>query len=116
MYLVTSTCLCSELISVTYEDNLGGTHEASANLEEISSDAVTLLLDGCAKRGRRLSFVTQGQQLSGVVESCTWEPELGYFVAVRLDESCRWSDAQFTPEHMLCVNKPRDRAPRANAA
>lgn len=116
MYFATSTCLCSELISATYEDNLGRTHETSANLEEISSDAVTLLLDGCTKRGRRLSFVAQGHTLSGVVESCAWEPELGYFVTVRLDDSSRWSAAQFTPEHMLCLSMPQSKAPRANAA
>jgi len=116
MFGANSTCLCSELVRLTYQDNLGKTHETTGNLEEISKDQATLLFDGFTQRGRRVWFVAQGHTLSGVVDSCSWEPLLGCFATVRLDESCRWSQAQFQPEHLLCLPQPRHRPTRATAA
>ena len=110
MSRTTSTYLCSELVRVSYQDNFGATHETWGNLEEISSDTATILFDGWARRGSRISLIAQGHPLQGVVQSLTWDAVLGSFAVIRLDESCRWSEERFAPQHMLFVPGPELRA------
>jgi hypothetical protein len=99
--------LCSELVTVMYQDNFHGVHEAVANLEEISSTEATLLVDEGLEPGQPVSFRARGHDLQGVVESSSFDHDLGWFVQVELDSTSPWSALMFVPEHFLALFEPR---------
>ena len=90
--------LCSELVSVSWHDTA-----RCGNLEEIGEWTALLLLDDPVPRGAKIRIQCQAHQLCGSVETCTSEPPLGFFVAVRLDPDSRWSEKWFTPQHYLAL-------------
>jgi hypothetical protein len=94
--------LCSELVSVLYEDRQRQIHQTTANLEDISSGSAELLLfDNILQPGLPISFCAKDHDLYGVVQSCEQDPILGWFARIRLDKSSRWSCRKFIPEHFL---------------
>jgi hypothetical protein len=94
--------LCSELVSVLYEDRQKSVHQTTANLEDISANSAELLLfDNILQPGLAISFCAKDHDLYGVVESCEQDPVLGWFARIRLDKSSRWSGRKFIPEHFL---------------
>jgi len=95
--------LCSELVSVLYEDHAGHTHQAVANLEEISSTEAILLTEEQPPSGLPISFCAKQHDLYGVVESSELHPELGWFVKVKLAGSSRWHGRMFVPEHFIAL-------------
>jgi hypothetical protein len=97
--------LCSELVSVLYEDRSRRTRETVGNLEEISSDSAVLCLEESVQRGRAISFRVKNHDLYGIVDTCVSDAKLGFFVTVALDKSSRWSEKWFTPEHLLSLWK-----------
>ena len=97
--------LCSELVSVLYEDRSRKTRQATANLEEISKTSAVLCLEERVQRGTAISFRCRHHDLYGIVESCVAHPQLGFFVTVTLDKSSQWSEKWFTPEHLLSLWK-----------
>jgi hypothetical protein len=97
--------LCSELVSVLYEDRFRQTRQTVGNLEEISSNSAVLCVEESLQRGRAVSFHVKNHDLYGIVDSCVRDPHLGYFVTVALDKSSRWSEKWFTPEHLLSLWK-----------
>jgi hypothetical protein len=97
--------LCSEVVSVLYEDRSRKTRQTTANLEEISTNSALLCLEESVQRGRAISFRVKNHDLYGIVESCVADPLLGYFVTVALDKSSQWSEKWFTPEHLLSLWK-----------
>lgn len=97
--------LCSELVSVLYEDRSRQTRQTVGNLEEIASESAVLCLEESVQRGRAISFRVKNHDLYGIVDSCVSDPQLGYFVTVALDKSSRWSEKWFTPEHLLSLWK-----------
>jgi hypothetical protein len=48
--------------------------------------------------------------MDGMVESCSLDRPLGYFVKVKLARPS-WSEQEFTPKHMLRIDEP---APKLN--
>ena len=96
--------LCSELVSVLYEDHQKNVHQTTANLEDISSNSAELLLfDNILQPGTAISLCAKDHDLYGVVQSCEQDPILGWFARVRLDQSSRWSGRKFIPEHFLPI-------------
>jgi len=94
--------LCSELVSVLYEDRDRNVHQTTANLEDISSGSAELLLfDNILRPGLAISFCSKDHDLYGVVQSCEQDPILGWFARIRLDKSSQWSGRKFIPEHFL---------------
>src|SRR5579884_3843496 len=111
--------LCSELVSVLYEDRSRQTRQTVGNLEEISTTSALLCLEESVQRGRAISFHVKNHDLYGVVESCVADRLLGYFITMALDKSSQWSDKWFTPEHLLSLWKSAEedgRAARGDAA
>jgi hypothetical protein len=94
---------CSELVSVLYEDSSQNTHEAIANLEEISAKTATLLFENQPASGAAISFRANGHDLYGVIESTDRDPILGWFAKIRLHRLSRWSARMFVPEHFLAL-------------
>ena len=94
--------LCSELVSVLYEDRQKKIHQTTANLEDISFNSAELLLfDNILQPGSAISFCAKDYDLYGVVQSCEQDPILGWYVRIRLDKSSRWNGRKFIPEHFL---------------
>ena len=95
--------LCSELVSVVYEDHFRGIHQAVANLEEISSTGATILFEEKLEPGLPFSFHVRGYDLHGIVESSDLDDDLGWFVKIELDSTSRWSGRMFVPAHFLAL-------------
>lgn len=95
--------LCSELVSILYEDRFGATRHLTGNLEMISSSKATVLAGRKLERGRPVTFCAKGRDLYGVVTSTSRDAVLGWFVEIELDRSSRWSGRLFVPEHFLAL-------------
>ena len=95
--------LCSQLVTVLYEDHSWKTHHATANLEEISYTTATLLSENNVESGLPISFHAKGQDLYGVVESSELDATLGWFITIKLDPFSRWHGRLFVPEHFLAL-------------
>lgn len=95
--------LCSEQVSVLYEDRRRKTCDAIANLEEIGSDRATLLLEAPLEIGQPITFRAREHDLYGVVESATPHRILGWYTTVKFDASSRWHARWFMPEHCLAL-------------
>jgi hypothetical protein len=92
--------LCSELVFVTRADRRGR-QAILGNLEEIGEWFVEVLTECAFPRDAVVRIVSKAQQLEGVVEACTRQQPLGFFVKVRLTRQSRWSERWFTPQHLL---------------
>lgn len=98
--------LCSELVSVLYEDRQKNVHQTTANLEDISANSAELLLfDNILHPGSEIAFCAKDHDLYGVVQSCEQDPVLGWFARIRLDASSIWSGRKFIPEHFLPMHR-----------
>src|SRR6266851_5241466 len=96
--------LCSELVSVVYEDRQKNLHQTTANLEDISSNSAELLLfDNILQSGSAISFCAKNHDLYGDVQTCEQDPVLGWFARIRLDKSSQWSGRKFIPAHFLPI-------------
>lgn len=95
--------LCSEIVSVLYEDGAHEIRQTHANLEEISSRSALLLCDERLEPELSLAFRSQGHDLYGTVESATYDHLLGWYIELRLDASSCWTPQWFVPDHHLCV-------------
>ena len=97
------TChfLCSELVTVLYEDHPGELFKATANLEEISTTSAVLLLEEKPRLGAPILLDIKGHDLFGVITSSLYDAVLGWFVTVTLDPESCWRRDSFSPRHLL---------------
>lgn len=95
--------LCSELVTVIYEENPGELYQTIANLEEISMTSATILLDEQPRLGSPISVTDKGHDLFGRVLSRSYDSTLGWFVTVSLDANSVWRKKWFSPQHLLAV-------------
>jgi hypothetical protein len=105
--------LCSELVTVTYEEQPGEIRQATANLEEISPTRAVVLLEEKPSLGSSISLSIKGFDLFGVINACLHDATLGWFVIVALDAASRWDRDWFSPKHMLeiCGCSPEGATP-----
>lgn len=95
--------LCSEIVTVTYEEPPGEIRQTIANLEEIASDKAVLLVDEPPNLGTPISLAIQGRDLFGVVRARLHDAALGWFAIISLDGASEWCQELFTPKHLLEV-------------
>jgi|HubBroStandDraft_1064217.scaffolds.fasta_scaffold889543_1 hypothetical protein len=95
--------LCSELVTVIYEDYPGKLCQSTANLEEISLTSVMVLLDEKPRVGSPISVTAKGRDLFGLVTSRIYDAALGWFVTITLDADSTWRREWFSPKHLLAV-------------
>jgi hypothetical protein len=93
--------LCSELVTVTYEEQPGEIRQATANLEEISSTSAVVLLEERPKLGSPISLSFKDRELFGMFTSSLYDATLGWFVTVTLDAASLWSREWFAPQHLF---------------
>jgi hypothetical protein len=95
--------LCSELVTVTFEEQPGDIHQQTANLEEISSTSAVVLIDEKPRLGSSISLSLKGRDLFGVIRARLYDAALGWFVVVVLDAESLWHRDWFSPQHLLEV-------------
>jgi hypothetical protein len=93
--------LCSELVTVTYEEQPGEIRQMTANLEEISSTSAVVLLEEKPSLGSTISLSIKGRDLFGVIKGSLYDATLGWFVIVALDAASLWNRDWFSPKHLL---------------
>jgi hypothetical protein len=93
--------LCSELVTVTYEEQPGEIRQATANLEEISTTCAVVLLEEKPKLGASISLAVKDRDLFGVIKAALYDAALGWFVIVALDTASLWRREWFSPKHLL---------------
>jgi hypothetical protein len=93
--------LCSELVTVTYEEQPGEIRQTTANLEEISTTCAVVLLEEEPKLGSSISLSIKNRDLLGVIMASLYDATLGWFATVALDASSLWSREWFAPQHLL---------------
>src|SRR5271154_5603472 len=95
--------LCSELVTVTYEEQPGEIRQTTANLEEISATCAVVLLEEKPKLGSSISLAIKDHDLFGVIKASLYDATLGWFVIVALDAASRWNRDWFSPKHLLAM-------------
>jgi hypothetical protein len=95
--------LCSELVTVTYEEQPGEIRQATANLEEISTSCAVVLLDDKPSLGSSIFLSVKERDLFGVITSSLYDATLGWFVTVTLDAASSWRREWLSPKHLLEV-------------
>jgi hypothetical protein len=93
--------LCSELVTVTYEEQPGEIRQMTANLEEISATSAVVLLEEKPSLGSTISLSIKGRDLFGVIKGSLYDATLGWFVIVALDAASLWNRDWFAPKHLL---------------
>jgi hypothetical protein len=92
--------LCADIVEVDWIDNEGTTGHALALLEDISSSGACLQLETALPEGAQVRWESPHQTFSGNVRYCVYR-EIGYFVGVQFDQSCKWNKKAFRPRHLL---------------
>jgi hypothetical protein len=95
--------LCSELTTVTYEDQPGEIFQTMANLEEISADGAVVLLEQQPSIGSSISLSIQGRDLFGVVKGTLHDTDLGWYVTVAFDAASLWNPRWLKPKHLVAI-------------
>ena len=99
----TRRVMCSEVVFLARVDPGSGPAVLS-NLEEIGEDFAEVLTDRAFPGGSAVQIVTKTSVLQGLVECCSRDMVLGFFVRVKLYPESRWSPGSFTPEHSLTLD------------
>ena len=95
--------LCSELVTVTYEEQPGEIRQTIANLEEISTDCAVVLLEEKPTLGSSISLSVKGRDLFGVIKASLYDATLGWYAIIGLDASSLWRREWFSPKHLLDI-------------
>jgi hypothetical protein len=95
--------LCSELVTVTYEEQPGEIRQTIANLEEISENCAVVLLEEKPSLGACISLASKGRDLFGVIRARLYDATLGWFVIIALDAASLWHREWFSPRHLLAM-------------
>jgi hypothetical protein len=95
--------LCSELVTVTYEEQPGEIRQTTANLEEISATCAVVLLEEKPKLGSSISLAIKDHDLFGVIKACLHDATLGWFAIIALDAKSLWNSDWFSPKHLLAM-------------
>lgn len=96
--------MCSELVSVLFEERSGKIRNFTANLEDIGRTGATLLCERRVTAGTPISFCAKGRDLYGVVAASTRDPLLGWLVEIKFDPFSRWHPRLFVPQHFLALS------------
>jgi hypothetical protein len=95
-----SRLLCAELVELLWKDPAGQTYRRLANLEDISSSGISLQADFAISSGSPVTIRYRERDLNGIVRYCLHR-EFGYFLGIRLESICNWSDERYRPEHLF---------------
>ena len=92
--------LCADIVEVGWKDGAGQSGHALALLEDISPSGACLQMETALPEAAQVSWESPNQTFSGSVRYCVFR-EIGYFVGIQFDESCKWSRKTYRPRHLL---------------
>ena len=93
--------LCSEILNLHLQSRAGRERELKVNLEEIWSSGALFQTDVRIPLFTPLRFVGGGFEFRGQAIARTLLKGLGYFVEMRFDPSCTWSEQKYRPKHLF---------------
>lgn len=101
--------MCADLVDVRWKDKAGRSREVTAILEDISLSGACLQFDAAVPLKTNVMISYPKGELQGRVRYCVFR-EIGYFVGIEFAPDCRWSRAQFRPQHLLDLRQLLDRS------
>jgi hypothetical protein len=93
--------LCSEILNLHLRAAAGDEREVEVNLEEIWSTGALFLTDERIQPLTSLRFAGGGCEFRGQVIAQTLRRGLGYFIEMRFQPGCAWSEQQYCPKHLF---------------
>ena len=93
--------LCSEILSIHCQAKGGRELEVKANLEEIWSSGALFMTDKRIQPSTPLWFTGGSCKFRGKVAARTFLRGLGYFIEMRFQPGCVWSEQQYRPRHLF---------------
>jgi hypothetical protein len=91
--------LCSEILDLHLRSKAGRERELKANLEEIWTSGALLQTDTRIPVSGPLWFSGGGCEFRGQATSRTFLKGLGYFIEIRFQPGCTWSQRKYRPKH-----------------
>ena len=101
--------LCADMVEVYWKDQLGRKRKAVGLLEDISPSGACLQLETAVPLGAEILLSCPKQEFAGSVQYCVYR-EIGYFVGLEFNETCRWSKRAYKPQHLLDLHQLVTRA------
>jgi hypothetical protein len=93
-------CLwCSDLVNLHFQSESGRKRTLTVNLEEIWPTGALFLTNARISCATRLWIAIGNRRYSGKVSACTLSRPLGYFIEIRFDRRCQWSEHEYRPQH-----------------
>ena len=108
--------LCADLVEVCWWDQTGAAHAAIANIEDISTQGTSLVLDNPLSVGAEVQMRCLRGDFSGRVVYCRPEVEFGYVAGIEFSGGSRWSVRKYRPRHLLDPHSLAKRGPGARLA
>ena len=93
--------LCSEILNLHLQSKDGCEREVKVNLEEIWSSGALFLTDERIRPFTSLWFAVGGSEFRGQVTARRLLKGLGYFIEMRFQPGCAWSEQQYRPKHLF---------------
>jgi hypothetical protein len=92
--------LCAGLVELRWTDADGKKCVTVANLDDVSPEGVSLLLDSPLLQGTRIEFPLSGQTMGGEVRYCN-PVDIGWIAGVHLAPDSNWDPSVCPPDHLL---------------
>jgi hypothetical protein len=93
--------LCSEILNLHLRAGAADEREVEVNLEEIWSTGALFLTEEPIRPLTPLRFVGGGCEFRGRVTAQTLLRGLGYFIEMRFQPGCAWSEQHYRPKHLF---------------
>lgn len=96
--------LCADIVELDWLDRDGSCRQALALLEDISASGACLQLETALPVAAPVRWTSPKQSFTGHVKYCNYR-EIGYFVGVEFEDTCKWSRKTFRPQHLLDLQR-----------
>jgi hypothetical protein len=94
--------LCADLVTLGWIEASGFAHAAPVVLEDISPRGACLQSESPVRVNSE-AFVQHGEWIiRGVVSYCNFR-EIGFYIGVKFEDGAKWSQEEFSPQHLLDV-------------
>lgn len=106
---------CSELVQIWQKADGRWKRVGTGVLEDISHSGACVQLEGPIAKGTLLRLRTDDWKVEGEVRYCIFR-DIGYYAGLKLDESSKWSEEMFRPQHLMDPMKVVEKKPRPESA
>lgn len=93
--------LCADLVEICWWDQTGAVDAAIANIEDISTQGASVVLDTALSVGAEVRIRCLRGEFAGVVSYCRHEPDFGYVAGIEFIGGSRWNRRKYRPRHLL---------------